>query len=467
MKILIVGFEGNSNSAKILLDKIKEKCSQDILYLENDFEVSRKQIEEKMLQNYDYILIFGQKPNTKSIYLETNATVDGINLETDYYYGVLKQNLESNNYKVVSSCDSGNYLCNNVFFRALDFKQKYDINSKIGFIHIPTIDNIEDIDKLSRAIVNYISTLSDIFNVALLQLSPTDRVENNMLKGIKYCEKAKEMGADIAVFPEMWNTGYEMLFEGYLRDQESIPQEKIEQWNSKAISDDDEFISKYIYTAKQLEMAVAITYLEKTDEKPKNTVIVIDRNGNIILKYSKVHTVDDKMEAYMQPGTEFKTCELDYGRGKVKLGAMICFDRNFPESARILMVQGSEIIIVPNACYISNIILEQLKVRAYENMVGIVTVNYANRTGKSSVYSPIVRNINNHDLNSEILVMNNQEDIKVVQFNMSEIREYREKEKQGDAYRKPYAYKKLIEDDVKYPFIREDSRRKLNDKKDI
>ena len=34
-----------------------------------------------------------------------------------------------------------------------------------------------------------------------------------------------------------------------------------------------------------------------------------------------------------------------------------------------------------------------VKVRAYENMVGIVTVNYANHSGKSSAYSPIVRNI--------------------------------------------------------------------------
>lgn len=73
MKILIAGFEGNNNSAKILLDNIKEKCKQDILYLKNDFEVSSNQIEEKLLQNYDYGLIFGQKPNTKNIYLENNA----------------------------------------------------------------------------------------------------------------------------------------------------------------------------------------------------------------------------------------------------------------------------------------------------------------------------------------------------------------------------------------------------------
>lgn len=460
MRILIAGFKGNENSAKILLDNIKEENNQDIIYLENDFEVSSNQIEEKMLQNYDYVLIFGSKPNTKNIYLENNAVLEETKLETDFYYGVLKENLESKNYKVISSCDAGNYLCNNVFFRALSFKQTNNLKTQIAFIHIPTIDNIDDIKLLASTILNYINTLSDVFNVALLQLSPTDSMENNMLKGIEYCKKAKEMRADIAVFPEMWNTGYEMLFDGNLKDQDNITQEKVNKWNSKAIENNDEFINQYISLAKELEMAIAITYLEKTGQKPKNTVIIIDRKGEIILKYSKVHTVDSKMEAYTKPGTEFKTCELDYGRGRVKLGTMICFDRDFPESARILMLQGSEIILVPNACYMSKIRLEQLKVRAYENMVGIVTVNYANHGGKSSAYSPIVRNINKCELNSEMLVMDDKEEIKIAQFNMSKIREYRRRETLGDAYRKPYSYKQLIEDNVQEPFIRKDSRRK-------
>lgn len=459
MKILIAGFEGEDNSAKILLDEIQQENNNDILYLKNDFEMSGKQIQQKLLQNYDYVLIFGQKPNTKNIYLENNATLNGIKLITDYYYGVLKKELENNDYKVVSSCNAGNYLCNNVFFRALSFKQTNNLKTKIAFIHIPTIDNIEDIKQLSRATLNYKKTLTDIFNIALLQLIPTNSIESNMLKGIEYCRKAKEIGADIAVFPEMWNTGYEMLFEGDLKDQNNIPQEKIEEWNSKAIENDNEFIIQYINLAKELKMAIAITYLEKTEKKPKNTVIIIDKSGNIILKYSKVHTVDSKMEAYTEPGTEFKTCELDYGRGKVKLGTMICFDRDFPESARILMLQGSELILVPNACYMSKIRLEQLKVRAYENMVGIVTVNYANHSGKSSAYSPIVRNISKYEVDSELLVMNYEEDIKVVQFNMSEIREYRNRETLGDAYRKPYAYKQLIENNVQEPFIRKDARR--------
>ena len=55
---------------------------------------------------------------------------------------------------------------------------------------------------------------------------------------------------------------------------------------------------------------------------------------------------------------------------------MICYDREFPESARILMLKGAEIILVPNACPMEMNRLSQLRARAYENMAGIATVNY-------------------------------------------------------------------------------------------
>ena len=287
------------------------------------------------------------------------------------------------------------------------------------------------------------------FKVAILQLNAVNDSNKNLIKGIEACKKAKQLGADIAVFPEMWNIGYEM----------PTGNEGVCIWKQKSITEDSDYLLKFKELAKELNMAIAITFLEKTKNLPKNSIIIYDRFGNKILKYSKVHTVDFKMEKYTEPGTDFYVEELDYGRGKVNIGSMICYDREFPESARILMLKGAEIILVPNACYMQKIRLEQLKVRAYENMVGIVTVNYANYGGKSSAYSPIVRDINKNELNSEILVMNDKEDIKIAQFNMNEIRQYRSRETLGDAYRKPYAYKQLIEDSVQEPFIREDSRR--------
>lgn len=47
-----------------------------------------------------------------------------------------------------------------------------------------------------------------ILKIALLQIAPCGTLRGNLEKGIKYCKKAKEMGADIALFPEMWSNGY-------------------------------------------------------------------------------------------------------------------------------------------------------------------------------------------------------------------------------------------------------------------
>ena len=208
-------------------------------------------------------------------------------------------------------------------------------------------------------------------------------------------------------------------------------------------------------------MAIAITYLEKNKPQPKNTVSIIDENGEIILDYSKVHTVDFKMESFTDYGTDFNVCELKYDNQSVKIGTMICYDRDFPESARILMLKGAEIVLVPNACYMRDIILSEQRVRAYENMIGIVTVNYPSERdkGRSSAYSPIVRDEYGNEIDNEMLVMGEEEDIQIVSFDIEEIRKYRENDFLGDAYRKPFAYKQLVENNPQYPFIRKYARR--------
>ncbi len=296
--------------------------------------------------------------------------------------------------------------------------------------------------------------MNNNFKVAILQLNGSNNLNESLNKGIKSCKRAKKMGAHLAVFPEMWSIGYEM----------PNSNEDLNSWLEKAISEDSYYLLTFKELAKTLNMAIAITFLEKTKKLPKNSVIIYDRFGNKILKYSKVHTVDFKMEKYTEPGTKFYVQKLDYGIGKVNIGAMICFDREFPESARILMLKSAEIVLVPNACYMSKIRLDQLKVRAYENMIGIVTVNYCNYGGKSSAFTPVVRDENKKELNSEILIMDEKEDIQIVEFNLNEIRNYRKRENHGDAYRKPFLYKYISENHVKEPFIRKDSRRKFKGK---
>ena len=51
----------------------------------------------------------------------------------------------------------------------------------------------------------------DSLKIALLQISPCGTLNGNLEKGIKSCRKAKQMGADIALFPEMWSNGYDIV----------------------------------------------------------------------------------------------------------------------------------------------------------------------------------------------------------------------------------------------------------------
>lgn len=110
------------------------------------------------------------------------------------------------------------------------------------------------------------------------------------------CKEARKLGADIALFPEMWSCGYH------------IPHD-LKKLNGLAIPAEGEFVTRYAELAK----------------------------------------------------------ELDTAKGKLKVGSMICYDREFPESARIRMLKGAELALVPNACPMEINRLSQLRGRAYEN----------------------------------------------------------------------------------------------------
>src|SRR5690606_38658287 len=72
----------------------------------------------------------------------------------------------------------------------------------------------------------------------------------------------------------------------------------------------------------------------------------------------------------------FEVATLSTAAGDVRVGAMICYDREFPESARILGLKGAEVVLVPNACIFDDHRLDQIKTRAYENRLVIAMTNY-------------------------------------------------------------------------------------------
>ena len=122
---------------------------------------------------------------------------------------------------------------------------------------------------------------------------------------------------------------------------------------------------------------------------------------------------------------------------------MICYDREYPESARELMLGGAELIMHPNCCGGMPPRLKELSVRAMENMVGIAMANPpAQRMGNSCAFSPVVWT--KEGMDNTIFVGNElEETIYYVTFDMDEIRAYREKEDLGK-YRKTKAYKRMV-----------------------
>ena len=275
------------------------------------------------------------------------------------------------------------------------------------------------------------------FKIALLQLLPGKTLEEQLNKGIEACRKASETGADVALFPEMWSDGY------YLpQDEKKI--------KALAIPSDGEFVQSFRNLAKELKIAIGITFLEKHDPKPLNSVIFFDRNGDAILHYSKVHTCDFDDEKMLSSGEDFYVADLDTGRGTVKIGSMICFDREFPESARILMLKGAEVILAPNACPMEINRLSALRTRAYENMLAVATCNYPEGqpdcNGHSTVFDGVAWLRDEPGVRDMcILEAPGAEGVYTAEIDMDMLRSYRENDVMGDKYRHPECYGIMIE----------------------
>lgn len=287
--------------------------------------------------------------------------------------------------------------------------------------------------------------------LALLQIAPCSTLEENLEKGLAACRKAKALGADIALFPEMWSNGYRI----YGRP--------VAEWKAEAIPADGDFVDAFGCLAKELDMAIGVTLLERWVGGPRNSLVLFDRHGTQKFCYAKVHTCDFGAERNLTPGEDFCVTTLDTACGPIQVGAMICYDREFPESARLLMLKGAELILVPNACPMEINRLSQLRARAYENMVAIATCNYPGSVpdcnGGSSVFDGVAYLPElSGSRDTCILQAGEAEEVYLASLNLEQLRAYRAEEVHGNAFRRPRLYGLLTEDRVEPPFLRPERR---------
>lgn len=266
-------------------------------------------------------------------------------------------------------------------------------------------------------------------------------IAGNRQRAVCCIEEAARQGADLVVFPELWTHSYAAPYPGAF-DEPFAPSFAAERraFVESAVSFDSAYGHTLQTACATHRVGALVTALSQGTEKPHNTAWLIGRDGQRLLTYHKVHTCSFSMEALMAPGDRFATANFD----GVKMGVMICFDREFPESARELMLQGAELILVPNACPMDPARLAQLSTRAFENMTIMAMANYPGPGwGKSCVFTPQVFTPTGEPKDNGLFLAGEDEGIFYVDLDIASLRLWRQHEVWGKAYRRPQAYRHL------------------------
>lgn len=122
-----------------------------------------------------------------------------------------------------------------------------------------------------------------------------------------------------------------------------------------------------------------------------NSAIFISAEGEVLLNYRKTHLWGPYEKKYFTPGSSLAPVVKI---GEVSVGLLICWDVEFPEPSRVLMLRGADLILVPTACMTSFAPEVTVRARAFENKLFVAYVNRAGEEngsrfcGLSSVVTP-------------------------------------------------------------------------------
>ena len=153
-RVLLTAFRGSSAE-----QLIKYANGFDTLVLPNDKVKDSEKLINKIIDGtYDYVFSFGQKPNIKNkVNIETTARNGITSVETDFDCERLQKLFESNGVVAKISRNAGTSYCNSLYFNGLSYIQNSKLKTKMVFVHIPFLKNIDDTDSFFAKIIDVIS----------------------------------------------------------------------------------------------------------------------------------------------------------------------------------------------------------------------------------------------------------------------------------------------------------------------
>lgn len=172
---------------------------------------------------------------------------------------------------------------------------------------------------------------------ALIQQSNTANIAENTDKLEKNIREVASQGAELIVLQEIHNGLYFCQTEDVsVFDQaETIPGPSTERFGK---------------LAKELGVVIVLSLFEKrAPGLYHNTAVVLEKDGTIAGMYRKMHIPDDPAyyeKFYFTPGDlGFESIQTSLG----KLGVLVCWDQWYPEAARLMALDGAEVLIYPTA----------------------------------------------------------------------------------------------------------------------
>lgn len=212
--------------------------------------------------------------------------------------------------------------------------------------------------------------------IAILQMPVgTDKAEN-LAAACQYIHHAALSGADIAVLPEMFNCPYTA--------------EYFRRFAEPAGGESWQVIARQ--AARDGVCVVAGSMPELDEARVYNTSYVFDRNGRQLARHRKMHLFDIQVDGgqvfresdTFTAGNDVTTFMLD----GVMIGLCVCFDFRFPELARLMALEGAQIIIVPAAFNMTTGPMHwelMFRLRAVDNQVFTIGAAPARDAGASYV----------------------------------------------------------------------------------
>ncbi len=175
------------------------------------------------------------------------------------------------------------------------------------------------------------------FKLAVVQMGMTDDLETNVTKALAFVREAAGLGAKLVLLPELFENLYwcQVQREEYFALAHPLERHP--------------FIGRFQALARELDVVLPLSFFEKAGHAHYNSLVMIDGDGEQLGLYRKSHIPDGpgySEKYYFNPGdTGFKAFATRVGQ----VGAGICWDQWYPESARAMALQGAEVLLYPTA----------------------------------------------------------------------------------------------------------------------